>query len=176
VWFVLFSCITSSLSLGLNKVVQHRYNHQYQQLLPQLEHCTTVANTIIITTLITLYTMTTLNCTEMSVSFFKNTSRTKLSESFVDYSQHYNNNNNNNAAQSQTPQQSYRRTPSPVVQTTQEEAPKRGNSAYIQNSYSGQDIYQPSTSSDYNEDNSYNSQVRVRTSFQGGEVMFLFFR
>ncbi|XP_068916350.1 uncharacterized protein Cda5 isoform X3 [Tenebrio molitor] len=84
----------------------------------------------------------------------------------VDYSQHYNNNNNNNAAQSQTPQQSYRRTPSPVVQTTQEEAPKRGNSAYIQNSYSGQDIYQPSTSSDYNEDNSYNSQVDDQNAYR----------
>ncbi|KAJ3639696.1 hypothetical protein Zmor_003040 [Zophobas morio] len=82
----------------------------------------------------------------------------------VDYSQQYN--NNNNAAQSQSQQQSYRRTPSPAVQSTQEEPPKRGHSAYIQNNYSAQDIYQPSTGADYNEDNSYNSQVDDQNSYR----------
>nr|XP_015837889.1 PREDICTED: chitin deacetylase 5 isoform X4 [Tribolium castaneum] len=77
-----------------------------------------------------------------------------------DYSQQYNN-NNNNAAQSQTPH--YRRTPSPAIQSTQEEAPKRGNSGYIQNNYNN---YQPNSNSDYNDDNSYNSQVEDQNAYR----------
>ncbi|XP_044257344.1 uncharacterized protein LOC123006716 isoform X8 [Tribolium madens] len=76
-----------------------------------------------------------------------------------DYSQQYNN-NNNNAAQSQTPH--YRRTPSPVIQSTQEEAPKRGTSGYIQNNYN----YQPNSNSDYNDDNNYNSQVEDQNAYR----------
>lgn len=63
----------------------------------------------------------------------------------VDYSQQYNNNNGN----------TYRGTPTPAVQTSTTDEPKRGNS-YIQNY--NQDIYQNSNVGDYNEDNRFNTQ------------------
>ncbi|XP_049817330.1 uncharacterized protein LOC109598001 isoform X7 [Aethina tumida] len=82
----------------------------------------------------------------------------------VDYSHNnaYNNNNNNNNNNEQaqrTSSPTYRGTPAPTVQSTpaHEEIPKRGNTVYIQNNYNP-DIYQQSTVSDYNEDNSYNNQ------------------
>jgi len=68
----------------------------------------------------------------------------------VDYAQQYNINNN-----AQT-QQTYRGTPAPTipVPATQEE-PKRDNSY----NYNTQDVYQQPAVSDYNEDNSFNSDV-----------------
>lgn len=82
----------------------------------------------------------------------------------VEYSHNNNNNNYNNNAQQTHQQTTYRGTPAPaIVQSTSahEESPKRGNTVYLQNNYSPQDIYQQSTVSDYNEDNSYASQVRI---------------
>jgi len=68
----------------------------------------------------------------------------------VDYAQQYNINNN-----AQT-QQTYRGTPAPTipVPATQEE-PKRDNSY----NYNTQNVYQQPAVSDYNEDNSFNSDV-----------------
>lgn len=74
----------------------------------------------------------------------------------VDYHQQY----NTNSAQQQSPQQTYRGTPAPVVQASVE-TPKRGSTRdYIQNNYSPQDVYQQSTLSDYTDD-SYNAQVQL---------------
>ncbi|XP_017776469.1 PREDICTED: mediator of DNA damage checkpoint protein 1 isoform X4 [Nicrophorus vespilloides] len=82
----------------------------------------------------------------------------------VDYSQHYNNNNNNN--NHNHGHQSFRGTPAPAAQPSPTpEEPKRGNAAYI-NSYTTQDVYQQPSVPDYNEDNSYNSQVDEQTSYR----------
>lgn len=77
----------------------------------------------------------------------------------VDYTQHYNNNG-------QT-QQTYRGTPAPAIQASAApEEPKRGNSAYIQNSYATQDVYQQPSVPDYNEDNSFNSQIDDQNTYR----------
>lgn len=74
----------------------------------------------------------------------------------VDYHQQY----NTNSAQQQSPQQTYRGTPAPTVQASVE-TPKRGSTRdYVQSNYGTQDVYQPSTLSDYTDDN-YNTHVKL---------------
>ncbi|KAF2884032.1 hypothetical protein ILUMI_22150 [Ignelater luminosus] len=78
----------------------------------------------------------------------------------VEYTQHYNN-------EPPTSQQTYRGTPASSHQVlTQEKSSKRGNAAYIQNSYSTpQDIYQSSVIQSY-DDNHYGSQDDDHNTYQ----------
>lgn len=72
----------------------------------------------------------------------------------TEYNQNYNSHNH----YQQTPQQTYRSSSTQAYQSTpSQETPKRGNSVYVQNSYTQEDYRHPSLQ-DYTENN-YNVKV-----------------
>nr|XP_023013002.1 uncharacterized protein LOC111503036 isoform X1 [Leptinotarsa decemlineata] len=69
--------------------------------------------------------------------------------------------NYNSAQRVQT--STYRTAPSTSAKN---DIPKRGNTVFIENNYNQQNLYQPSTVSDYSEDNRYDTQVDDQSAFR----------
>lgn len=79
------------------------------------------------------------------------------------------NENNYNTNQNQHSSSTAYRGTSPINTVTsasvRNEIPRRGNTVYIENNISHQDIYQPSTAADYTENSKYDNQVGYLRKF-----------